>query len=145
MTPWTVAHQAPLSMGFSKQQYWSGLPFLPPGEHPHSVIEHVFPVSPTLAGRFFFFFFLPLSHQRRPFSLGYMVNTYTYIYGGSSVISNSLQPIANSPPGFSPWDFLVKNTCVGYYFFLQRVFPTQGSNPGLLHFRWILYRLRHLG
>ena len=30
-TPWTVAHQAPLSMGFSRQEYWSGLPFLSPG------------------------------------------------------------------------------------------------------------------
>ena len=33
-TPWTVAHQAPLSVGFSKQEYWSGLPFLPPGDPP---------------------------------------------------------------------------------------------------------------
>ena len=32
VTPWTVAHQVPLSMGFSKQEYWSGLPFPPPGE-----------------------------------------------------------------------------------------------------------------
>ena len=31
-TPWTVAHQAPLSMGFSRQEYWSGLPFLSPGD-----------------------------------------------------------------------------------------------------------------
>ena len=30
-TPWTVAHQAPLSMGFPKQEYWRGLPFPPPG------------------------------------------------------------------------------------------------------------------
>ena len=33
-TPWTVAHQAPLSMEFSRQEYWSGLPFLPPGDLP---------------------------------------------------------------------------------------------------------------
>jgi len=31
VTPWTVAHQAPLSMGYSRQEYWSGLPFSPPG------------------------------------------------------------------------------------------------------------------
>ena len=31
-TPWTIAHQAPLSMGFSRQEYWSGLPFPPPGD-----------------------------------------------------------------------------------------------------------------
>ena len=35
MTPWTVAHQAPLSMGLSRQEYWSGLPCPPPGDLPH--------------------------------------------------------------------------------------------------------------
>ena len=38
-TPWTVAHQAPLSMGFSRQEYWSGLPFPSPGNLPDSGIE----------------------------------------------------------------------------------------------------------
>ena len=37
--PWTVAHQAPLSMGFSKQEYWSGLPFPPPGDLPKPGIK----------------------------------------------------------------------------------------------------------
>ena len=49
-TPWIVAHQAPLSMGFSKQEYWSGLPFLPPRDPPNPGIE---PMSPALGGRFF--------------------------------------------------------------------------------------------
>ena len=44
-TPWTVARQAPLSMEFSRQQYRSGLPFLPPGDLPDRGIE---PGSPTL-------------------------------------------------------------------------------------------------
>ena len=39
VTPWTVAHQAPLSMGFSKQEYWSGLPFPPPGDLPKPGIK----------------------------------------------------------------------------------------------------------
>ena len=39
MTPWTVAHQAPLSMGFSRQEYWSGLPFPSPGDLPNPDIE----------------------------------------------------------------------------------------------------------
>ena len=39
MTLWTVALQAPLSMGFSKQEYWSGLPFSPPGELPYLGIQ----------------------------------------------------------------------------------------------------------
>ena len=38
-TPWTVAYQAPLSMGFSRQQYWSGLPFPSPGDLPDPGIE----------------------------------------------------------------------------------------------------------
>ena len=38
-TPWTVAHQAPLSMGFSRQEYWSGLPFPSPGDLPYPGIE----------------------------------------------------------------------------------------------------------
>ena len=43
--PWTAAHQAPLSMGFSRQGYWSGLPFPSPGDLPDPGIE---PRSPTM-------------------------------------------------------------------------------------------------
>ena len=42
-TPWTVACQAPLSMGFSRQEYWSGLPFPPPGDLPNPGTEPRFP------------------------------------------------------------------------------------------------------
>ena len=52
-TPWTVAFQAPLSMGFFRQEYWSGLPFPSPGDLPDPGIKPVFLVSPALAGRFF--------------------------------------------------------------------------------------------
>ena len=45
VTPWTVAHQAPPSMGFSRQEYWSGLPFPSPGDLPDPGIE---PGSPAL-------------------------------------------------------------------------------------------------
>ena len=44
-TPWTVAHQAPLSMGFSRREYWSGLPCPPSGDLPNPGIE---PESPIL-------------------------------------------------------------------------------------------------
>ena len=50
VTPCTIAHQGPLSMGFSKQEYWSGLPFPSPGDLPDPGIE---PMSPALASRFF--------------------------------------------------------------------------------------------
>ena len=45
LTPGAVAHQAALSMEFPRQEYWSGLPFLSPGDLPKSGIEPVFPVS----------------------------------------------------------------------------------------------------
>ena len=45
VTPWTVAYQAPPSMGFSRQEYWSGVPFLSPGDLPDPGIE---PGSPAL-------------------------------------------------------------------------------------------------
>ena len=51
--PWTVARQAPLSRGFSRQEYWSGSPFPPPGALPDPGIEPMSTVSPALAGGFF--------------------------------------------------------------------------------------------
>ena len=50
VTPWTTACQAPLSVGFSRQEYWSGLSFPSPGDLPDPGIK---PTSPALAGRFF--------------------------------------------------------------------------------------------
>ena len=52
VTPWTVAHQAPLPIEFSRQEYWSGLPFPSPGELPKPGIEPTCPTSPSLAGRY---------------------------------------------------------------------------------------------
>ena len=54
VTPWTVVCQAPLSMGFSRQDYWSGLPFPSTGDLPHTGIE---PKSPALQADS-----LPFSH-----------------------------------------------------------------------------------
>ena len=54
-TPWTVACQAPLSMGFARHEYWSGLPFPPPEDLPNPVIKHA---SPALQADF-----LPQSHH----------------------------------------------------------------------------------
>ena len=52
-TLWTVTHQAPLSMGFSRQEYWSGLPCPPPGDFLDPGVKPTSLVSPTLAGGFF--------------------------------------------------------------------------------------------
>ena len=52
-TPWTIAHQVPLSVEFSRQEYWSGLPFPTPGNLPHPGTKPISLASPALAGRFF--------------------------------------------------------------------------------------------
>ena len=48
VAPWTVAYQAPLSMGFSRQEYWSALPCPSPGDLPNPGIEPVSPAAPAL-------------------------------------------------------------------------------------------------
>ena len=58
-----------------------------------------------------------------------------------SVVSDSLQPHGL----YSPWTSPGQNTGVGSRSLLQEIFPTQGSNPGLLHCRQILYQLSHQG
>ena len=59
-TSWTLARQAPLSMGFPRQEYWSGLPFPSPGDLPHPGIELVSLVAPALQA-----YSLPLGHLLR--------------------------------------------------------------------------------
>ena len=58
VTPWTVLQQAPVSMGFSRQEYWSGLLFSSPEDHPNPGIEHVSPAWQADS--------LLLSHQGSP-------------------------------------------------------------------------------
>ena len=53
VTLWTVARQAPMCMGFSRREYWSGLPSPPPGDLPNPGIKPRSLSSPALAGRFF--------------------------------------------------------------------------------------------
>ena len=61
--------------------------------------------------------------------------------GGRSVVSDSLWTYGL----YSPWNSPGQNTGVGGHSLLQGIFPTQGSNPGLLHCRCILYQLSHKG
>ena len=60
-TPWTIACKAPLSIGFSRQEYWSGLPFPSPGDLPDPGIKLVSPAAPALQVDS-----LPLSHWESP-------------------------------------------------------------------------------
>ena len=70
-TPWTVAHRAPLSMGFPGQEYWSGLPFPSPGDLPDPGAK---PESPALACRFF-----TLSHQESPWTSVISVQSLSHV------------------------------------------------------------------
>ena len=62
---WTVAHQAPLSVGFSRQEYWSGLPFPSVGDLPEPGIE---PKSSALTGRFF-----TAAPPRKPYTMYFQI------------------------------------------------------------------------
>ena len=106
---WTVAHQTPLSMGFSRQEYWSGLPCPPPGNLPDPEIK---PVSSAFQMDSF-----PVSHQGSP------VKSYSGLV--AKLCSTLWDPMDCSPPS-SPWDFPGKNTGEGCHFLLQGIFPTQG-------------------
>ena len=103
-TPWTVAHQAPLSMRFSRQEYWCGLPFPPPEDLPDPGFE---PESPALTGKCFFteppgkplLTGTPSNLKHSPFSflmsvLCYML--YLYLCGNKSHGQSSLE-------GYNPW------------------------------------------
>ena len=63
-TPWTVAHQAPLSMGFSRQEYWSESPCPPPGDLPNPGIKPTFPALQVSS--------LLLNHQGSKFYLKFL-------------------------------------------------------------------------
>ena len=78
VTPWTVACQAPLSRRFSRQEYWSGLPFPSLGDLPNPGIKPTCPVSPALQADS-----LPLSHQESP-------GAYTLLIGKRHVNENSI-------------------------------------------------------
>ena len=118
-TPWTVAHQALLSMGLSQQEYWSGLPFSPPGALPDPGIK---PASPGLQS-----YSLALSHQA------------SHIFIIVVIVVQSLNCV---------WLFVTPWTaaCQALLSFaISWIFPTQGWNPGLLNCRQILYHLSHQG
>ena len=114
---WTVDGQDPLSTSFSRKEYWSGLPYPPPGgsSWPRDQI-HTSYVSYMAGG------FSTTSATREWMSLS---------------CSDSVTPL------YSLWNSPRQNTGVGSLSLLQRIFPTQGLNPGLLHCRQILYHLSH--
>ena len=142
-TPWTAASQAPPSMGFSRQEYWSGLLFPSPEDLPNSGTE---PGSPALQADA-----LPSKATREAwcqlvyqFST-YLSSTWSEVKWSRSVVSNSLRPHRLQPARLlCPWDFPGNSTGVDCHFLLQGIFPNQGSNLGLPHCRRTLYHLNHI-
>ena len=156
-TPWAVAHQAPLSMGFSRWKYWSRLPFPAPGDLPDSGIEPLPPGSLALAGEFFTT--MPPGKPRWRWTkrllrqlkdLGYeMLLSFDH-----SVVSNSLWPHglqhARLPCPFTISQSLLKLMSIELVMLsnhlmlchplllLPSVFPSIRvfSNESALHIRW---------
>ena len=132
--PWTVAHQAPLSMKFFRQESCSGLPFPSPEDLPDPGME---PGSPALQADS-----LPFELQGSPTQCTECQSVEVLV----TQLCPTLRPHELWLTRFlCPWNSPGKNTGVGSCFLLQGVFPNQGLNPGLLHCRWILYQLSHRG
>ena len=72
--PWTVAYQAPLSMEFSRQEYWNGLSCPPPGNLPDPEVKLESPMSPALAGKFFTTSAIWEAQSSPNFHVNYVVN-----------------------------------------------------------------------
>ena len=117
-TPWTAAHQAPQSVGFSRQEYWSGAPLPSPFGWLHNIEQR------------------SLCYAADPCWLSVFAVAAVWLYTRSvlgsgfshSVVSNSLQPHRLLGAG----NFPGKNTGAGCHFLLQGTFLTQRSNPRLL-------------
>ena len=109
-TPWSMVFQAPLSMGFSRQQYWSWLPFPSLGSLPHPGIESM---TPTLAGGFF-----TRSHLGSPTP----ARAQTFLLFPLSLQAPLLLPWVNCLPWTSlsffsfSWADHLNNPNVSYYF-----------------------------
>ena len=89
-TPWTIAWQAPLSMGFSRQEYWSRLPGPPPGDLPHPGMEPASLMSPALAGRF-----LPLAPPGKAMTDFRVIHFYSDRYSLSAIAAGTTDAVVN--------------------------------------------------
>ena len=117
-------------MEFSRQEYWSGLPFPSLGDLPDPGMEPTSPVPPAFASRFFT---ASATWEASYASLCWAVTSRVRLFDHTDC----------SSPGSSVHTFLQAR--MSSHSLLQGIFPTQGLNPGLLHCRQILYHLSHQG
>ena len=106
-TPWTVAHRVPLSLGFSRQGYWTGLPFPSPGDFPDPGILRLLHWQADS---------LSLSHQWSEMKVK---------------VTQSCPTLCDPIDYYSPWNSPGQNTGVRSLFLLQAIFLTQGLNSAL--------------
>ena len=117
MTLWTVARQAPLCEGLSRQEYWSGLPCPPPGDLPDPGIGPMSPVTPALQADSF-----PLSHHRSHYSR--LVIYFKYSSVCMEIFFNlKIQVIRNSTL-WTPTDRVISHACVLSCFSHVQLFAT---------------------
>ena len=150
-TPWTVAHQAPLSMGILQARIlaWVAMPSSrgssQPMDQPRILCHLSHQGSPTI-----------VEWVAYPFSTDLHLPNPGMEPGSPALQADSLPtelPGKQLSPWYTyikgnlvrKWDFPGKNTGVGCHFLLQEIFPTQGLNPSLTHCRQMLYHLSHQG
>ena len=122
---WTVAHQAPLSMSFSRQEYWSGLPCPPPGDLPHPGMEPMSLTSFALAGGFFT---TSATWETSLLVRKVKVKSLSHVPLFATPWTVAYQVLL--PMGFSRQEYWV-----GCYFLFQGLFVIKGLNPCLLHWQ----------
>ena len=127
VTLWTLAHQAPLSRGFSGQGYWSGLPCSAAGDFPTQRLNSCC------------FWLLHWYMDSLPLVPSGKLCSYLKVKVAWSC------PTLCNPMECRPWNSPGQNTGVGSLSLLQGIFPTQESNPGLPLWRWIIYQLSYQG
>ena len=132
-TLWTVAHQAPLSLGFSRQEYWGGFPCTPSGNLPDPGIKPMSLMSLALVYRFFT---TSTTGKLRTMSVCVLVTQLCPTLWDPWTVAHQ----APLSMGFSG-----KNTGLGCHFLLQGIFSIKESNLDLLYCRQILYTLSHQG
>ena len=130
MTLWTVAYQAPLSWGFSRQEYWSGLSCPPPGDLPNPGIKPMSLTSSALANRFF----TTSATREAPILLDLPAKTYTTDHSFYHFFLNRLRyNIYNSPKAFKPMAFnIFTELCTDHQNLLLHGLFCSCSEQGLL-------------
>ena len=119
-------HHAPLSMEFSRQEYWGGLPFPPPGGLPDSGTEPVSLDTGDYTGRW-------IPCHRPTWEARRSKSTPCCCLVAKSCLTLLWPNDCNCARLLCPWNSPGNGTGVGCHFLLHGIFPTQGSNLGLLH------------